>query len=89
MNEQDLEKRLRGVVEGPQPKAPGSLHQFLRDLPESEVEHHHSPIGRLRAALNWVPGLLVPSPYARRAQMAFGVAMRLDAVQGVWTADPG
>jgi hypothetical protein len=77
MDDKDMEERLRGVVKGPQPEAPASLHRFLRDLPETEAAHHHGPIGRLRGALDRAPGLFAPHPYLRRAQMGFGVAMAI------------
>ncbi|HEX7592259.1 MAG TPA: sialidase family protein [Candidatus Limnocylindrales bacterium] len=75
MNDRDIEERLRDVVRGSQPPAPQSLHHFLHDLPETEVVHHHGPIGRLRSALDRLPNLAPQHPYARRAQMGFGVAM--------------
>ena len=35
MNEQDLEKRLRSVKDGPQPEAPQSLRTFVRQVEEA------------------------------------------------------
>jgi hypothetical protein len=77
MNEYNLEKRLRDVVDGRQPPAPASLHRFLRELPDSQASRHRGPIGRLRAAFDRVRWL-VPSPtIPRRVQVGFGVAMAI------------
>lgn len=38
MNERDVERRLREVVDGPQPSAPKSLYRFLREMPEAQAE---------------------------------------------------
>jgi hypothetical protein len=75
IDEKEIEERLRGVVQGPQPEAPVSLHRFLHDLPETEAAHHHGPIGHLRGYFDRLPVLVAPHPNLRRAQLGFGVAM--------------
>lgn len=74
MNEQDLEKRLRDVVD-PQISAPASLHRFLRELPEAQTVRHRGPLTRMLEGLERIPGLIAPPPIAKRARLALGVAM--------------
>lgn len=77
MRERDIEERLRSVVDGPKPMAPESLHRFLQELPEVEAQRGLGLLGRLRAAFPEIPLAGSPSRYARRAQLAFGVAVAL------------
>lgn len=70
----DVEERLRGVVDGPKPMAPDSLHRFLREMPQTQPGRRRRPIGRLFGLLPDVPLLSASSPYARRARLAFSVA---------------
>lgn len=77
MNEKDLEERLRGVVDGPQPSAPPSLHAFLRSLPEAHSTPRRMPLVWLRSAAGTLRGSVSVAPAARRAQLAFAVSLAL------------
>jgi len=77
MNEQDLEKRLRSVKDGPQPEAPQSLHTFLRQLPEAEARRRRGPLGALHSLLSAVPSLAPGVPAARNLQVAAAVALAI------------
>jgi hypothetical protein len=81
MNEQDLEKRLRGVVEGQQPMAPQSLRRFARDFPEPDSVGARAGQRRLAVLTDRLRWLAGPQPYARRAQV--GMAIALAVVVGV------
>lgn len=75
MNERDIERRLRDVVEGRQPPAPESLHRFLREMPESEADRRLGPIGRVRWALARATALVPPQPFGRQLRLAAGLAL--------------
>jgi hypothetical protein len=74
MNEKDLEKRLRSVVDGEQPVAPQSLRRFLREMPDAEAEaaRRRGFLGVLRGGSGG-PGT-AGNPLLRRAQLGFGIA---------------
>jgi hypothetical protein len=75
MNEQNLEQRLRDVVDGTQPNAPLSLHRFLRELPETQGARRRGPLGRLRAVYDRVRWSIELPQVPRQVQVGFGVAM--------------
>jgi hypothetical protein len=70
----DVEERLRGVVDGPKPMAPDSLHRFLREIPQAQTDRRRGSLGRLFGLLLEVPLPSASSPYARRARLAISVA---------------
>lgn len=74
MNEKDLEQRLRSVVDGEQPKAPQSLRNFLREMPEAETQRRRGLLGWLRAIPGDASGSPRRSPLVGRAQFGFGLA---------------
>ncbi len=74
MNERDVERRLREVVDGPQPSAPKSLYRFLREMPEAQAERR-GWLHLLTEALPRISRPAPPRPLADGLRMAFGVAM--------------
>jgi hypothetical protein len=77
MNEQDLEKRLRSVRDGPQPEAPQSLRTFVRQLPEAEARRRRGPLDALHGLLSAVPSLAPGVPATRKLQVAAAVAFAI------------
>jgi hypothetical protein len=79
VTEEDIERRLRMVVTGPRPSAPDSLHRFLHELPEALPAPKTSAWARFRCGIaeifHAVPGFVTVAPYARRAQLAFGLVL--------------
>lgn len=75
MNDRDVERRLREVVDGPQPPAPKSLYRFLREMPEGQAARRRSWLDVASDTLSRIPGLAPPKPFADGLRMAFGVTM--------------